>query len=61
MKIYVVIVDGTLSQEGYLVQKKAIDFILNRNDRPKQDITNGSIWRFKSDIHTYLIKEVVIN
>ena len=58
MRCYVVMVDGNLSQEGYMTINKAIEFIKSRADRPIQENTLETLWRYRSDSHIYLIKEI---
>ena len=60
MKVYVVLVDGCLSDEAYLNCYDAKLFIEGRADKPIIDTSTGSLWRYKSERHIYLIKEINI-
>ena len=58
MNAYVILVDGCLSQEGYMTIQKAIEFIKNRADHPVQENTPETLWRYRSNTHIYLIKQI---
>lgn len=54
MRVYIILVDNSVSYEGYVTVNNARDFIKHRSDGPRQ----VDLWRYESDKHTYLIKEI---
>lgn len=59
-KVYIVIVDGYVSQEGYDSLEKAEEFIMDRADKPTKWDELNYPWAFKSENHIYTIKEISI-
>ena len=55
-KVFIVICNAAVSQEGYGNINQAIEFITSRADRPKQVIG----WTYVSDTNIYTIKEITI-
>ncbi len=56
MEVYVIIVNGRVSIEGYDSEDKAIAFIESRSDHPEK--ING--WLYKSKRNQYTIHSIAI-
>lgn len=55
-RLYIIVVDGKPSQDGYKTLKEAQDFCAGRTDRPEKI----SDYKYSSDKYEYLIYDITI-
>lgn len=58
MRVYIILVDDYILYRGYLLINEAVNFVKSKPDCPRQSEDN--LWTYKSDKHTYRIKEIYI-
>lgn len=57
-KVFCVTVNDRISHKAYATHDLAIEFVINRSDKPKSVFKNGFI--FKSETNTYKIFEMSV-
>lgn len=59
-RVYCVICNGKLSQEGYETLEKAMSFVANRSDNPIQSQFQNLVWTSSESGNVYVIQDVKV-